>query len=63
MKRHCCNCGQMTKNWQKVNGSPWHCYDGCYSTTGLDRRSPDGQPIWLKTPDPATSSLTSKDAS
>lgn len=45
-KRKCCFCQKLTKNWQRVNGSSWHCYDGCYSTTGFDRRTRDGQPAW-----------------
>jgi len=36
MKRRCQVCQMMTKNWQRINGGPWHCYDGCYSTTGRD---------------------------
>ena len=48
VERHrCCNCGKMTKNYQRINGGPWHCYDGCYSTTGWDRRTIDGTPLWL----------------
>ena len=35
----------MTLKWQKVNGRPAHCYDGCFSTTGVDRRTPDGKPV------------------
>lgn len=27
---------------------PCHCYDGCYSTTGIDRRTYDGQPAWMQ---------------
>lgn len=46
-RRRCCNCGKMTTKWQKINGSPWHCYDGCYSTTGIDRRTTTGEPLWL----------------
>ncbi len=30
----------------RVNGSPPYCYDGCFSTTGIDRRTPDGKPMW-----------------
>ncbi len=43
-KKRCCNCHKMTANWQRINGSPWHCFDGCYSTTGIDIRTPDGRP-------------------
>lgn len=46
--RHkCCNCGKMSGNYQRINGGPWHCYDGCYSTTGRDWRTIDGSPWWL----------------
>ena len=37
-RRRCCNCNMLTLNWQRVNGGPWHCYDGCKSTTGWDHR-------------------------
>jgi hypothetical protein len=37
-KKRCCNCHKMTANWQRINGGPWHCFDGCYSTTGIDIR-------------------------
>src|SRR5271165_344597 len=46
MRRRCCRCQKMTENWQRVNGSPYHCYDGCFSTLGVDYRSADGLPIW-----------------
>ena len=48
MRRKCCVCRKLTFYWHRVNGSPWHCYDGCYSTTGYDNRTSDGQPLWLK---------------
>lgn len=48
MRKRCCNCGKLSHNWQRVNGGPTHCYDGCYSTTGQDRRTEDGKPQWLK---------------
>jgi hypothetical protein len=48
MRRRCTVCRKLTENWQRINGGPWHCYDGCYSTTGYDRRTPDGKPAWLK---------------
>lgn len=47
-KKRCANCGQLTHKWQRVNGGSWHCYDGCYSATGRDRRTEDGHPLWLK---------------
>jgi hypothetical protein len=37
-ERVCQNCGLLTRKWQRVNGGPWHCFDGCLSTTGVDRR-------------------------
>ena len=37
----------MTENYQRYNGGPWHCYDGCYSTAGCDNRTVDGKPLWL----------------
>ena len=46
-RRRCVNCRKLTKRWQRINGSPWHCYDGCYSTTGWDMRTIDGKPLWL----------------
>lgn len=45
-RRRCTTCHKLTKYWQRVNGSPWHCYDGCYSTTGIDRRTMDGLPLY-----------------
>lgn len=26
--------------------APWHCYDGCYSTTNFDRRTCCGSPLY-----------------
>lgn len=37
-RRRCRVCGMLTVKWQRINGGPWHCYDGCKSTTGIDRR-------------------------
>jgi len=37
----------MTGNYQRTNGGSWHCYDGCYSTTGRDKRTINGKPAWL----------------
>lgn len=48
MRHKCVVCGKLTERWQRVNGGSWHCYDGCYSTTGWDRRQPDGIPHWIK---------------
>lgn len=45
-RKRCCNCNLMTTAWQRINGSPWHCYDGCYSTTGIDNRTVNGKPMW-----------------
>jgi len=48
MARHkCVCCGKMTGNYQRTNGGSWHCYDGCYSTTGRDKRTINGKPAWL----------------
>ena len=48
MARHkCVCCGKMTSNYQRINGGHWHCYDGCYSTTGWDKRTINGTPAWL----------------
>lgn len=43
-RRRCVVCNKLTYNWQRVCGGPWHCFDGCYSTTGRDRRTEDGKP-------------------
>ena len=47
-RKRCCFCKKLTFRWQRINGSQWHCYDGCYSTTGYDRRTKDGKPLWEK---------------
>jgi hypothetical protein len=47
MRKRCAVCEKLTEKWQKVNGGPTHCYDGCHSTTGRDNRTVDGQPAWL----------------
>jgi hypothetical protein len=47
IRRRCCNCNKLTEKWQRINGSPYHCYDGCHSTTGMDMRTVDGEPAWL----------------
>jgi hypothetical protein len=47
MRKKCNICNKLSTNWQKVNGSIAHCFDGCYSTTGRDKRTIDGQPAWL----------------
>jgi hypothetical protein len=57
-RRRCAICGKLTSFWQRTNGGPWHCDDGCYSTTGRDRRTENGEPLWkvaLRTPAFATS--------
>jgi hypothetical protein len=46
MRKLCTFCRKLTEKWQGVNGSFWHCYDGCYSTTGTDHRTVDGTPLW-----------------
>ena len=48
MRHKCVRCRQLTYNWQKINGGEYHCYDGCYSTTGFDYRTEDGTPLRLK---------------
>jgi hypothetical protein len=45
-RRRCHGCRKLTEKWQSYNGGVWHCYDGCYSTTGYDRRTVDGTPLW-----------------
>ena len=42
-RRRCILCKNLTTKWQRVNGGPWHCYDGCYSTTNCDRRTITGE--------------------
>ena len=49
-RRRCARCHKLTEHWQKVNGSPYHCYDGCYSTTGIDYRTTNGKPLWEGNP-------------
>ena len=46
MRHRCVRCGKLTENYQCINGGPWHCFDGCYSTTGYDIRTIDGIPLW-----------------
>ena len=47
-RKRCVVCNKLTHTWQRINGGPWHCYDGCYSTTGWDCRTADGEPLWEK---------------
>ncbi len=51
MRKRCASCQKLTEKWQRINGSPWHCYDGCFSTLGYDKRTVDGLPAWLPTED------------
>jgi len=44
-RKKCVICGKLTYNWQRINGSPWHCFDGCFSTPGKDNRTEDGTPL------------------
>lgn len=37
-RRKCKICKKMTYKWQGVQGGVAICSDGCYSTTGSDRR-------------------------
>ena len=46
MRRRCYYCRKLTYKWQSFNGSSYHCYDGCYETTGRDWRTEDGTPLW-----------------
>ncbi len=46
-RKRCTTCGKLTTKWQRINGGPNHCYDGCYEATGYDRRTTDGSPMWL----------------
>jgi len=45
-RKKCVICGKPTTKWQRDAGGPYHCYDGCYSTTGIDRRTVSGKPLW-----------------
>ena len=45
-KRRCVNCEKLTYNWHRYNSGPWHCYDGCYSTTGIDIRTQNEKPLY-----------------
>jgi hypothetical protein len=47
-RKRCTICNKLTENWQRINYGPWHCYDGCYSTTGKDKRTKNGKPQWEK---------------
>ena len=47
MRKKCAQCRKLTEKWEKCNGSPAQCYDGCHSTTGRDSRTIDGEPAWL----------------
>lgn len=47
-RKRCKTCNLMTAKWQRINGGPVHCFDGCYSTTGYDHRTVDGSPRWLQ---------------
>jgi hypothetical protein len=46
LRHRCVACRQLTYKWQRINGGQLHCYDGCYSTTGWDRRTVSGKPLW-----------------
>jgi hypothetical protein len=47
-RRHrCCVCRKLSTQTHRINGGPWHCFDGCHSTLGVDRRTYDGAPAWL----------------
>ena len=46
--RLCIVCRKLSSRCQRINNGPWHCYDGCFGSTGKDRRTYDGQPAWLQ---------------
>ncbi len=43
-KHRCCMCNKMSYYTHSINSSPWMCYDGCFSTTGRDKRTKNGIP-------------------
>lgn len=49
-RRRCTICNKLTERWCSVNGSPVFCYDGCFSTTGIDNRTSNGKPLWEGNP-------------
>lgn len=46
-RHRCALCNQLSYFTNKINGSPWVCYDGCFSVKGFDSRTIDGKPVWL----------------
>lgn len=53
MRKRCCVCNHLTNKWQSYNGSFFHCFDGCKSTTGYDHRkqvTEDGKMAYRATP-------------
>lgn len=45
--KKCPYCNKKTYRWTGSAGS-YMCYDGCFSTTGYDSRTPDGWPMWIE---------------
>lgn len=46
-RKRCSVCGHLSYKWQGSSGY-YACYDGCFSTTGHDSRTPDGWPQWIE---------------
>ena len=45
-RKRCVICGLLSHRCMRINGGSPYCHDGYFSTTGRDRRSPDGKPLW-----------------
>lgn len=43
----CCKCGKLSGKVELIDDE-MICNDGCYSTTGIDNRTKDGEPMWLE---------------
>lgn len=43
--RRCCICNKLSRIWKSMKGGSPYCADGCYSTTGFDRRTLDGRTL------------------
>ena len=46
-RKKCACCQKLSYRWQGSDGV-YVCYDGCFSTTGYDSRTPDGWPQWIE---------------
>jgi hypothetical protein len=44
-RKRCQVCSKLSEHWSK-SGSFVFCYDGCFGTTGWDRRTINGKPLW-----------------